>query len=103
MSTVFLLSPARSGGERAGMLVTSKTSAMARRLRSEGASIGEVFTWLSALYFRGKLTYARAFARRGIYVMAPGRGLLDPDTTIHGNDLRAMGEIDIESPAFVEP
>jgi hypothetical protein len=103
MSTVFLLSPARCSGERASMLVTSRTSAMAAQLRGPGATVGDVFAWLSALYFRGKLTYARAFARRGVYVMAPGRGLIEADALIGSSDLRAMGEIDIESEAFVEP
>jgi hypothetical protein len=103
MSTVFLLSPARCSGERAEMLVTSKRSAMARRLRGEGMPVGDVFAWLSALYFRGKLTYARAFATRGVYVMAPGRGLIPPEATISGSDLRAMGEVDIESDAFTAP
>jgi hypothetical protein len=103
MSTVFLLSPARCSGERAAMLVTSKTSALARQLRGPGATVGDVFAWLSALYFRGKLTYARAFARRGVYVMAPGRGLLPHDHVIGSEDLRAMGEIDIASDGFVGP
>lgn len=103
MSTVFLLSPARCSGERAGMLVTSRTSAMAARLRTTGVPVGEVFAWLSALYFRGKLAYARTFATRGVYVMAPGRGLLDPDLPISADELRGMGEVDIASDAFVAP
>jgi hypothetical protein len=103
MSTVFLLSPARCSGERASMLVSSKTSPMARQLRGPGATVGDVFAWLSALYFRGKLTYARAFARRDVYVMAPGRGLVAADTRIGSSELRAMGEIDIESDAFIAP
>lgn len=103
MSTVFVLSPARCSGERASMLVTSKTSVMAARLRAEGMPIGDVFAWLSALYFRGKLTYAQRFARRGVYVMAPGRGLVRADVLISGHDLRAMGEVDIESDAFAVP
>jgi hypothetical protein len=101
MTTVFLLSPARCSGERASALVRSSTSAMANRLRTEGATIGDVFAWLSALYFRGKLTYARAFDRRGVFVMAPGLGLVDPNTTISSEGLRRMGEIQIESDAFI--
>ena len=103
MSTVFLLSPARCSGGRASMLVTSRTSVMAAQLRTTGVPVGDVFAWLSALYFRGKLAYARVFATRGVYVMAPGRGLLDPDTRIDSDDLRAMGEVDIESDSFVAP
>lgn len=85
------------------MLVTSKTSTMATRLRAEGMPIGDVFAWLSALYFRGKLTYAQRFAGRGVYVMAPGRGLVGPDLPISGPDLRGMGEVDIETDAFTIP
>jgi hypothetical protein len=103
MSTVFLISPARCSGERAAQLVGSQTSPLGGRLRADGASIGEVFTYLSALYFRGKLTYARAFARRGVYVMAPGRGLVAPDEVIGPRELQAMGEVAIESDAFVTP
>ncbi len=85
------------------MLVTSRTSAMAARLRVEGMPIGDVFAWLSALYFRGKLTYAQRFARHGVYVMAPGRGLVPPALPISGQDLRAMGEVDLETDAFAAP
>ena len=31
-------------------------------MRDGGAPIGEVFSFLSSLYFRGKLTYAQRFA-----------------------------------------
>jgi hypothetical protein len=103
MSTVFLLSPARCSGDRARMLASSTKSAMARQLRTEGAAIGEVFSWLSALYFRGKLAYARAFDRRGVFVMAPGLGLVEPDTKIVSEQLSRMGEVDIESESFVRP
>ena len=66
---IFLLSPASCSGERARILLREEASFdLARRLRREGAPIGEVFSFLSGLYFRGKLTYARAFARapRGV-------------------------------------
>ena len=37
---------------------------LARRLRGPNrVTIGEVFTFLSGLYFRGKIAYANAFAR----------------------------------------
>jgi hypothetical protein len=37
---------------------------LARQLRSdEGTSLGEVFSFVSGLYFRGKLAYARRFAK----------------------------------------
>ena len=94
MTTWFVLSPARCNGPRAALF--------GNKLDGE-APIGEIFSWLSALYFRGKLAYARAFAPKRTFVMAPGRGLLSPDTKITARELRAMGEVDIESDAFVQP
>jgi hypothetical protein len=81
---------------------------MARQLRLEGAPVGEVFTWLSALYFRGKLAYASRFARvpgrlPGSLVMLPGLGLRPPDTLIAPADLARMGAVAVESTAFVRP
>ncbi|MGE5182406.1 MAG: hypothetical protein ACM31C_10110, partial [Acidobacteriota bacterium] len=101
MPTVFLLSPARCSGRRADMLATSSRSALGEQLRGRGAPVGDVFAWLSALYFRGKLAYGTAFGRA--LVMAPGAGLLAPETLITAAELRAMGEVDVESDAFVRP
>ena len=98
---MFLLSPARCGGPRAAQLATSERSELGARLRAEGAAIGDVFAWLSALYFRGKLAYARAFGE-GL-VMAPGAGLVAAAAPIRAAELRAMGAIDIESAAFAAP
>ena len=108
MSTVFLISPARCGGRRAELLVASRTSGLGQELHGSGARLGDVFAWLSSLYFRGKLTYARAFATppaavAGALVMAPGAGLRDADARISAADLRAMAAVDVESPAFVQP
>src|SRR5947209_3210850 len=57
MSRVFLLSPAYAGGQRARMIMSERAEfELARRLRSENRpTLGEVFTFLSGLYFRGKL------------------------------------------------
>ena len=61
---IFLLSPARLDGKRAQILFHPVTMfPVARALHSPaGATIGEIFTFLSGLYFRGKLAYADAFA-----------------------------------------
>src|SRR5262245_36591644 len=101
MTTIFFLSPARCDGRRAEMLATSPTSPFGKQLRSDGAPLGDVFTWLSALYFRGKLTYARTFATppeklAGSLVMAPSLGLRSPDHPITTVDLRAMGKVGVE-------
>ena len=103
--TIFLLSPARCGGERARQLAASSTSEVGRRLHLGDAEIGEVFSWLSALYFRGKLAYARRFAAdaAGVLVMAPGAGLVSPDGLISAKALEAMGKIEIESAKFTKP
>src|SRR5207253_10655448 len=63
---IFLVSPARLDGKRAHFLFRPVTMfPAARALHSPaGATIGEIFTFLSGLYFRGKLAYAEAFARR---------------------------------------
>jgi hypothetical protein len=74
---------------------------LARKLRGkQGASIGEVFTFLSGLYFRGKIAYATAFARPapetpGVFVITPTRGLVDARTHIYLDDLREFATIDI--------
>ncbi len=78
--------------------MTSEGSELGRRLRSrEGAPIGDVFAWLSALYFRGKLTYARRFSPLPPLVIAPGAGLPPADVRITAGDLRAMGAVDVAS------
>jgi hypothetical protein len=107
---IFLLSPANCGGTRAKQALSPNAGfALAAALRSaDGAPLGDLFSFVSGLYFRGKLTYARRFAATppglpGSYVMAPGAGLRPSDALITADHLRAMGQIDIESAAFVGP
>jgi hypothetical protein len=82
---VFLLSPARCDGRRAAMLLRPDAgSPLAERLRAGTLTLGEAFSFMSALYFRGKLAYARAFAGRDgaeptSYIITPTRGLQPPD------------------------
>ncbi|HEY4130657.1 MAG TPA: hypothetical protein VGM50_08560, partial [Gemmatimonadaceae bacterium] len=66
MNKVFLLSPARCDGRRAQVLINPNAAfALAESLRSRrGAELGDVFSFLSGLYFRGKLAYASAFGQR---------------------------------------
>ena len=101
---VFLLSPAHCGGKRAGYLFNERaTFELARKIRTpRGAPLGEVFTFLSGLYFRGKLAYAGAFAAppagvAGSLVITTNRGLVPADTLVTLDDLRAMGCVDIQS------
>jgi hypothetical protein len=99
---IFLLSPAYAGGERARMILRDQAQfPLARRLRGKsGAPIADVFTFLSGLYFRGKIAYANAFARpaprtSGVLVITPTRGLIDARMRIHLDDLREFAEVDI--------
>ena len=97
---VFLLSPASTAGKRAQLLLNEKASFdLATRVRNAtGAPLGEVFSFLSGLYFRGKLGYARTFARPAgaVQVITSDRGLVSPERSITVDDLRAMsaGSID---------
>jgi hypothetical protein len=107
MRRVFLLSPAHCGGKRAQLVMRDGAAfELAVRLRTEGASLAEVFSFLSGLYFRGKVAYSRAFAAPGdARVIVAGRGLVPLDETITMSDLRAMAEvpIDLEEPRYREP
>jgi hypothetical protein len=99
---VFLLSPARCDGERAKLLIDpAGRSSLAMQLRRpEGTPLGEVFSFLSSLYFRGKLTYAHAFANPPAgappaLVITANRGLVPPETPIRREDLIAFSGVDI--------
>ena len=101
---VFLLSPAHSGGRRAELLLREEARfPLAERLRGPGgAPLGEAFSFLSGLYFRGKLAYAREFARppadeAGALVITPNRGLLDAEAAVGIADLRSFGGVEIRA------
>lgn len=109
---VFLLSPADCRGKRAGFLLREDaTSSLARRLRAEdGASIGEVFTFVSGLYFRGKLAYAETFGAppggcSGVQVIVPGLGLRPADARIDLDGLRAVAgvPVDLDEERYTAP
>ncbi|MGA9968448.1 MAG: hypothetical protein WBQ10_24835 [Terriglobales bacterium] len=38
---------------------------LAQRIRREAAPLGELFSFISSLYFRGKLAYTEAFSQSG--------------------------------------
>ena len=102
MNRVFLLSPANCNGVRARWLLRKNgQSALAQQLRGDsGAPIGDVFKFLSALYFRGKLTYATAFARPpehsvGVAIITPTAGLMPCDTPISIAQLRGFSRVPI--------
>lgn len=92
---VFLLSPARCAGRRAELLLSpASTFPLAASLHSgKGASLGDAFSFLSGLYFRGKLAYARRFGYP--LVITPDRGLVPPEMPVSAEDLRAFARVDI--------
>jgi hypothetical protein len=113
---IFLLSPANCGGNRARIVLSERaTFDLAVRLRSaEGAPLGEVFSFMSGLYFRGKLAYSRAFAAPpegverdggGIFVITPNAGLRSPDTCVTVEAIRRFAGVDVsaDNPAYRRP
>jgi hypothetical protein len=105
---IFLLSPARCSGERANLLYREQAKfPLALRLRSGDATLGETFSFLSGLYFRGKLAYANRFAAsaQGVRIMTTNRGLLPPTISLTLKDLRAMAKIPIhpDEPRYTRP
>ena len=109
---IFLLSPAHCGGKRAAILLNERaTFPLAQRLHStSGVTLGEAFSFLSGLYFRGKLAYADRFARppvdqRGVLVITTDRGLLAADAPVGARELREFGTVDIrpDHPGYREP
>lgn len=103
MNRIFLLSPAHSGGKRAALLTRANARfELARQVQISSASLGDVFSFCSGLYFRGKLTYARHFAApppelEGVHVITPSRGLLGPDSIVGDKDLAEFATVPVDS------
>jgi hypothetical protein len=114
---VFLLSPANCGGIRARMVMSPTAQfALAQRLRSAaGAPLGDLFAFVSGLYFRGKLAYGRRFVNPpdpsdpvvagGVLVITPNAGLRAVDTAVTLPSLEAMAgvDIDLRNPKYRRP
>jgi hypothetical protein len=83
---------------------------LARRLRNDGLPLGELFSFISGLYFRGKLAYARAFASPpvgmpGILVITAGRGLVSPDALMTHDEMMEIADVPVDAgdPRYREP
>lgn len=104
MEKIFLLSPASTSGRRAQLLFNERAAfplAVSLR-RKRGAPLGEIFSFLSGLYFRGKLAYSEVFAKptqgvEPIQVITSNRGLLTPAVRMNLDDLRALAHTPIDS------
>jgi hypothetical protein len=104
---VFLLSPANCSGLRAKMVLSERAQFdLAVRLRGgQGVAIGEVFAFVSGLYFKGKLAYALEFAQppdpgselvgSGALVITPTAGLRPVETAITSEAIKAFAAVDI--------
>ena len=116
--TIFVLSPASLTGARARQLLAPAASFTTAELyRSpEGVPIADAYSFLSSLYFRGKIAYARHFAApppglpadqpgSGILIIAPGFGLVDPDWRITIERMRKLRrtQVDLASRVYSRP
>jgi hypothetical protein len=102
MHRIFMLSPAYCGGKRSQLLLRPQAQfELAQRLRSQsGVALGELFSFLSGLYFRGKLNYSSTFAHppagvAGTVVITPSRGLMVPSEPLHLERLQEFAHIEI--------
>jgi hypothetical protein len=107
-----LLSPAKLNGKRGRMLFNPEAEfSVARELRSSaGAPLADVFSFVSGLYFRGKVGYAREFARTynglpAALVISAGGGLCTLEERVTLERLRGWAEVSIheENPHFTAP
>jgi hypothetical protein len=106
---VFLLSPANCGGRRAAQALSPNAQFdVAVRLRSAGGvPLGDLFAFVSGLYFRGKLAYARRFAAppdpanpivgSGVHIITTNAGLRSPDTLVTADAVRAFSQAEVHA------
>jgi hypothetical protein len=100
---IFLLSPANASGVRGKMLFNHDSEFdLALRIRQSGAPLGEVYSFISGLYFRGKLTYAETFLNpptgvAGVHIITPAAGLVLPNTVVTLTDLQRISAAAVDS------
>jgi hypothetical protein len=92
------------------ILRTEAAFPLAVQLREQGLPLGEIFSFISGLYFRGKLAYARAHAAPpsglpGIVVITASGGLVSPDRMFRLPDLMGItsGDIGAGAPEYRLP
>lgn len=108
---IFLLSPANSSGIRARMLLSPNAQfELAKRLRNSHVPLGEVFSFISGLYFRGKLAYAESFKNPppgvpGVHIITATSGLLLPHEPMTLARLKSISasNVDAENPEYRRP
>ena len=101
-SRIFLLSPANLAGIRAGYITRADSQLdLACRLRKHGVPLGELFSFVSGLYFRGKLAYAQTFSplppvASATFIITATAGLVSPETVVTLHRLREISANDID-------
>lgn len=108
---IFLLSPATLGGVRGRSIREGRSSApfMARLTSGDTAPLGDVYAFISSLYYRGKRAYGRAFGRGtgtvpAVQTITPCRGLRPDDHPVDLSTLRAFADTDIapDEPRYLD-
>jgi hypothetical protein len=99
---IFLLSPANASGIKGQRLFAPASSCeLALRLRNGGVALGEIYRFISSLYFRGKLEYAQRFQHApegvaGVQIIT-GAGLMLPETVITLERLQTVSATSIDA------
>ena len=97
--SVFLLSPANTSGLRARQLTSPRATFQAAELyrTPDGVPIALAFAFMSALYFRGKITYALHFGGvENTFVIAPGYGLVPPTWCITEERMKVLSKTPVD-------
>ncbi len=99
---IFFLSPASISGVRSKMLFNPCGQFdLAQRIRHSGVPLGDVYSFISRLYFRGKLRYAETFGNpppgmSAVHIITPAAGLLLPTALVTLADLASISAASID-------
>jgi hypothetical protein len=92
------------------LLREGSSIALAVRLAEGTLPLGEAFSFMSGLYFRGKVAYAKAFGRRvdagpSAFVITPTRGLQPPDVLVDRDVIEEFAGLDVahDEPRYRKP
>lgn len=106
---IFLLSPANLSGVRGSRILEGTCGAgfMYRLLRDETVPLGDVYEFISSLYYRGKRRYAWTFGRAApahakALTITSNRGLVPDDAPVTLEELRGFASqaIDPSDPGY---
>ncbi len=91
----FIISPANLSGVRGQFLTRpNAVSELAIRLRTDGVPLSQLFTFISSLYFRGKMAYTSAFARGPAFIITGCGGLVPAETLVNLSKVRELYAVD---------